>query len=57
MKIKEVIEKLAEADPEDDLFFIDAEYGPTAIEHVGKELHEVTSQHGLALPKMVWVLS
>jgi hypothetical protein len=56
MKVKALIARLSELDPEDDIFFMDGEYGVTEITDIRQEHHHITSAGGRQLPKMVWAI-
>ena len=56
MKVKTLMARLSELDPEDDIFMMDGEYGVTEITQQAKEMHHIESANGRQLPKMVWTL-
>lgn len=56
MKVKTLMARLSELDPEDDIFFMDGEYGVTEITQLRQELHHIESAGGRTLPKMVWTV-
>lgn len=56
MRVKELIEKLQQIDPEEDIFMMDGEYGPTEIYTVDQEMHYAITENGRTLPKRVWVI-
>ena len=56
MKVKTLMARLSELDPEDDIFMMDGEAGVTEITQLDKVLHHIESAKGRQLPKMVWVL-
>lgn len=56
MQVAKLIEELSKINPEEDIFFMDNEYGPTEIYQVSQEHHYAISQNGKQLPRMVWVI-
>jgi hypothetical protein len=56
MKIKNLMARLSELDPEDDIFLYDGEYGVTEVTGIKQELHHIESAGGRTLPKMVWCI-
>jgi hypothetical protein len=56
MQVAKLIEELQKIDPEEDIFMLDGEYGPTEIYQVAQEMHYAITQSGKQLPRMVWVI-
>ena len=56
MQVAKLIEELSKINPEEDIFFMDNEYGPTEIYQVTHMHHHVISENGKELPRMVWVI-
>jgi len=57
MKIKNLMARLSELDPEDDIFVWNRETGdPEPVRDLEKNLHHIESAGGRTLPKMVWTI-